>query len=367
MCSSQLELKVIQLGWSGERAPGFEARLENDLLPFKPNVVTTCYGMNDGQYRAYEDAIGKAYRDSMKNIVERLKAAGVTVVVGSPGAVDTFSFKRSNLPPEVYNANLAKLRDHARDVAVEAGMPVANVHDAMIEAMKKAKPVLGEAYDVCGADGFHPRANGHVVMAYAFLKGLGFDGQIGAIQVDLKGTATASDGHRVLSMENGRVEIESSRYPFCFLGDDKSPDSTRSIVPFVPFNEELNRLVLTVKNLEAASAKVTWGAAAKSFPREQLEKGINLAAEFLDNPFVEAFRKVDEAVARKQAYETPLIKDAITRFRTLRQLAGDRADQEFESALDSIRKRLMARYEELHLEARAAVTPVKHVLSVAAE
>ena len=54
MCLSDLELQVVQLGWSGERAPGFAARLENDLLPFRPDVVTTCYGMNDGLYRPYE-------------------------------------------------------------------------------------------------------------------------------------------------------------------------------------------------------------------------------------------------------------------------------------------------------------------------
>ncbi|HVR73965.1 MAG TPA: family 16 glycoside hydrolase, partial [Planctomycetota bacterium] len=80
---SDLDLRVIQLGWSGERAPGFAARMGNDLLPWRPDVVTTCYGMNDGQYRPYEPSIGEAYRRAMKDIVSRLKDAGAVVVVGS--------------------------------------------------------------------------------------------------------------------------------------------------------------------------------------------------------------------------------------------------------------------------------------------
>src|SRR4030095_11800612 len=82
-CLPELDLRVIQLGWSGETAPGFANRMNNDLLPWKPDVVTTCYGMNDGSYRKYEKPIGDAYEAAMKDVVSRLKAAGAVVVVGS--------------------------------------------------------------------------------------------------------------------------------------------------------------------------------------------------------------------------------------------------------------------------------------------
>ena len=363
-CASDLEVRCVQLGWGGERASGFAARMANDLLPFKPDVVTTCYGMNDGQYRPYEPGIGDAYRRPMKEIVRALKAAGALVVVGSPGAVDTYSF-RGRLDPAVYNANLASLRDIARDVASEEGMPFANVHDAMVIAMRRAKRALGDAYDVCGSDGFHPQANGHLVMAQAFLKGLGFDGEIARITIDLKGDAAASEGHRVLGRSENSWEIESRRYPFCFHGDEKSPGGTRSIVPFTPFNEELNRFVLIVKGLEKPRAKVTWGGESKSFAKEELEKGINLAQEFTENPFRESFRKLDETVGRKQAFETGLIKEVVTKFRTARDLLG--ADEEGKAALTKTHERLIAREKALQDEARAAVVPVKHTIRVEAE
>lgn len=365
-CMSELDVQTIQLGWSGERAPGFEARLANDLLPWQPTVVTTCYGMNDGSYRVYEKSIGDAYEKSMNAVVKRLKEAGITTVVGSPGAVDTFSFKNPRLSPTDYNANLAQLRDIARSVAQTHGMPFANVHDAMVEAMQKAKAALGEAYDVCGADGFHPQANGHVVMAYAFLRGLGLDGDLGSVTVDMQGSAQAEGGHTVISSSPGKASIESRRHVFCFQGDDKSPAATRSIVPFVPFHQHLNRFTLRVKGLEAGNARVEWGSTAKSFSREALAAGINLAQEFPDNPFSEPFKSLDELVVRKQNFETPMIKDAITRLRAFRDLLGGE-DAEAQAAFATLRKQLFAKQAQLHAAARGAVKPVVHELRVIAE
>ena len=364
MCCADLDLMCMQFGWSGERAPGFQARFADDCLGFKPNVVTTCYGMNDGLYRPYEPGIGAAYEQAMRAIARAAAAAGVGMVVGSPGAVDLFTFRRPDLPPPVYNDNLARLRDIARTIARESGQPFANVHDHMMLAQLRAKPVLGEAYDVCGGDGFHPQPNGHLVMAYAFLKALGMDGAIGSITVDMQGGAAAQGGHTVLSAEKGAVEIRSVNYPFCFFGDEKSPAATRSILPFLPFNADLNRLTLVVRNLTGASARVTWGAASKVFPRARLEEGINLAAEFLDNPFCEAFRKVDALVAKKQEFETVMIKEAVTKFRWIRAALGD--DAEGARAIATLVDKLFARQRALHEEVRAAIAPVTHRLVVGA-
>lgn len=364
-CLPELDLKVVQLGWSGETAPGFQSRMNNDLLPWKPDVVTTCYGMNDGGYRAFEEGIGKRYEAAMAEIVGRLKRAGATVVVGGPGAVDVQFFKNPNVKPAVYNESLGRLSAIAKALAEKEGFPHADVFGSMHGAMEKAKAALGEGYDVCGKDGFHPGPNGHLLMAYAFLKAMGITGEIGTIRLDLKGGAEASEGHTVLSAAGGKAELESVRWPFCFSGDEKSSGGTRSILPFTGFNADLNRLVLVVKNLDAERAKVTWGAASKVFARADLEKGINLAAEFADSPFAEPFRKLEGLVAAKQAYETVMIKSIVT---NLPKLAGSAADDaEFAAAAEAFRKALFARQEKLGAAARAAVVPVRHAVAVAPE
>jgi lysophospholipase L1-like esterase len=365
-CLPELELRVVQLGWGGETAGGFANRMNYDLMSYKPDVVTTCYGMNDGGYKPFDEATGKRYHDTMADIVSRLKNAGATVVVGSPGAVDTKFFRGGGKAAAMYNATLSELRDIARKLADHYQMPFADVIDPMLSGMEAAKRALGEDYDVCGRDGVHPGPNGHLIMAYAFLKAMGLDGEIGTITLDAgAGTAKATDGHAILSADKGKVEVESRRYPFCFSGDEKAPGGTRSILPFVPFNQDLNRLTLVVRNLGGEKARVQWGAASKTLTKAELEKGVNLAEQFAENPFVESFRKLEGLVAAKQGYETVMIKQTVNSFPRLVEMAGK--DPDVAASVEALRKQLFAVQERMAQNVRAAVVPVRHTISVTAE
>ena len=372
MCKPQADLRVIQFGWSGEVAPGFLSKMPNEALKFPFTVATTAYGMNDGGYSPMDDAKAKRYRDAQTAIVRRMKQDGVRfIVVGSPGAVDTDTFRRDPKDPDkahelaaMYNKTLASLRDIARQVAQEQGVTFADVYDPMIQVMEKAKAKYGHDYALCGGDGVHPDANGHLVMAYAFLKGLGVDGDIGTITVDLSsGKADATEGHKVLKADNGSVEIESSRYPFCFYGDGKSTSSTRSVLGFFPFNDELNRFRLVVKGAKQDHYQVTWGDQKKEFSGSDLEKGINLAAEFLDNPFSEPFKKVEGEIRRKQNYETPLIKEVLHGLPRYKEVAKQAAPDELAS-LDRVAQAGVKRDKAMGDEIAKSFQPVKHTIRI---
>jgi len=366
MCQPAARLRVVQAGWSGEQAPGFLARLARDVLVFHPAVVTTCYGMNDGHYGPMQPATAAAYRNAQKAIVEELKKGGVrVVVVGSPGVVDMDAYRHGQpdhaRQAEVYNKTLGGLRDIAREVAKDQDVVFANVYDPMMDVMLAAKKKFGTAYHVAGGDGVHPARNGQLVMAYAFLKALGCDGRIGPIIVKLAAAeATVSEGHSVVSLAPGSVELESTRYPFCFFGNPTSPDSTRSVLEFVPFNEELNRFCLVVPDAKPATRyKVAWGTAEKEFSGASLAKGVNLAAEILDNPFAAAFLLVDQAVRTQQRFETPLTKDL------LHNLAQRHA-QDSESQRAQTVAELLKQDAELFAKAAAAVKPVRHTIKIEA-
>ena len=92
------------------RQPG--GRREGEFGPCPAATDTTCDGMNDGGDRPYEDWIGKAYGESMRKIVGHLKEAGVTVVVGSPGVVDSQTWRANDPEADLaYNDNLGQLRE----------------------------------------------------------------------------------------------------------------------------------------------------------------------------------------------------------------------------------------------------------------
>jgi len=351
----ELDVTVRPYGWSGETAPGFLARMTNDCLRFKPTIATTCYGMNDHGYRPYEAAIGERYKSSSTAIVRAFKNAGARVVQGSPGCVGKVPgwTKSEKYNVEQLNLNLLELRNIDVDIAESENVGFADVFWPMFTQDYFARQKYGADYAVPGKDGVHPGWAGQVVMAYAFLKGLGLDGEIGTFTVDLAhNNATVSKGHELVSFKDGVAEIKSSRYPFCAPpADVTKDDNIRSGMTLVPFNEDLNRLMLVVKNPSAPQYKVTWGKDSKTFSADELRKGVNLAAAFETNPFSDAFKKVDDAVAAKQNYETRQIKDLF------HGLEG-RADKEMTSDLTEKARAPLA--EAIH----KAFVPVTHTLTI---
>lgn len=312
VCVPELKIKTRQFGWSGETAEGFVHRMTNDCLRFHPTVATTCYGMNDHRYRAYDEATGQWYRNNMLEIVRALKAAGARVVLGSPGCVGLTPrwAPNVNAPVEDLNLNLCQLRNIDIAIAAQEKVNFADVFWPLFTADFNARQKFGPGYAVAGKDGVHPDWAGHLIMAYAFLKAMGLDGDLGTFTVDLgSGKATATAGHTVNRFADGTLTLTSTRYPFCATGALDQDNSIRSGMTLVPFNAELNRLTLVVHGGTAANYAVTWGSETHSYSAAQLATGINLADEFAVNPFSEAFAKVDAAVAEKQKYETRQIKE----------------------------------------------------------
>ena len=363
MCQPKTGLSATQFGWGGETAEGFSKRMANDCLRFKPAVATTCFGMNDGRYSPMDDKKAEWYRTAQRSVVKQLKEAGVRfIVIGSPGVVDADTFRKDPAAAEMYNKTLAALRDIDRELAKEEGVAFADVFAAMMDVMTKAKAKYGKEYHVGGSDGVHPDRNGHLVMAYAFLKALGVDGDIGTITVDLgKNTASTTDGHTIRSVKDGTVEIVSTRYPFCFYGDADKPNATRGVIEFMPFNEELNRFRLVVTGIGTAKAKVTWGADSREYTRAELEKGINLAADFLGNPFSEAFRQVEGAISQKQQMETQLVKQAMNTLPSYIKLVPEE-----KAAFERVAEALVKKDLDARIACTAAVKPVTHTLVIQA-
>lgn len=353
VCVPQLTISVRQHGWSGETADGFLRRMAADCLRFKPTVATTCYGMNDYKYRPYDDTNARWYREKYTGVVQAFKAAGVRVVLGSPGCVGKVAswVKTARGSLDEHNWHLFKLREIDIEIAQQEGVRFADVFWPLFTGAFAMKQKYGSEYALAGRDGVHPDWAGQLVMAYAYLKALGLEGDIGTLTVDLKkGCATASEGHHVDSFANGTLAVTSGRYPFCATGDVDKDNSTRSGMSVVPFNAQLNRFRLVVQGGAAKRYRVTWGKTARVYSADQLSQGVNLADDFVENPFSESFKKVDQAVGAKQALETKQMKGV---------LHG--------KALDGLEPALAQSEAErtaLVAAVQAAFTPVQHTVVI---
>ena len=357
VCVPQLEITVRQMGWSGEKAPDFLARMEKDVLRFAPTIATTCYAMNDHNYQPYREEYGKIYRDASRSIIRAFKERGVRVIQGSAGTVGRMPawVKRAQGTIEDLNHSLLEFRNIDVRLAQEENVAFADVFVPMLVQGVEARRRYGDSYMISGKDGVHPGWAGHLVMAYAFLKAMGLDGDIATITIDLvSDRATASTGHRVLSTAARSVTLESGRYPFCAADALDSDGSIRSGMTLVPFNEKLNRFTLVIKNAQPGRYRITWGDVSKSYTSSQLTEGVNLADDFVVNPFSEAFQHVDEAVAKKQAYETRQIK-------TLFHGPEGRTDMDATVALTEKTRAPLA------AAIAAAFVPVRHTIRIEPE
>lgn len=372
MCQPAPRLQAMQFGWSGQASWTFLPRIDNDVLPFAPSVATLCYGMNDAGYVPTVQRKLDLYRKAMGDVVRTLQRGGVRfVIVGSSGAVDTDTFKRllpfegvnagnqpQWLPAGEYNQALARQAVIAKEVAEENGAVFADIHGLMLEVMAKAKQKYGKAYHVAGPDGIHPAANGHLIMAYAFLKAMGCSGDIGTITWDwATQKALGSEGHRIVKADRQQIEVESKKYPFCFFGDPAVPDSTSGIIEFFPFNQDLNRFRLVVTNSPSQGLAITWGKATRKFSAAELANGINLASEFLDNPFRAPFLSVEAAIKKQQAFEMPAVKTLLNPLKEWRRQFPE-GGPDYQRLVEKVLQRDRA----LREVASRAVVPVRHTI-----
>ena len=360
-------VKTIQIGWSGENVQHFANYWQQVGLMFHPTVATTNFGMNDGGYDLINDKMKDGFRDGTRKMIDQFKAAGVrTVFIGTSGGVDSYYFrnpKHKDVSASSYDQTLGQLSDVAKDVAHSEEMPFVDLHTLTLKTMASAKASLGEKFAVTGnSDGVHPQADGHLMMAYAYLKAMGMDGNVGTITYDMSTSEAVTDNaQHVRSAANGEITLESARYPFSFFGEPGASDGTVGILPFLPFNQDLNRYMLVVKNLKSAKASITWGAGTKEFTKEQLNAGVNLAAEFLTNPFTAPFMAIDKKVHAKQDFESLFIRGFINGEKSLVQTMPAEAES-FKSVQDSFE----AAHQQLFADLASSVTPVVHTISIRA-
>ena len=375
-CQPAAKLQTVQFGWGGETTWDFAPRIASDVLWFKPTVATLAYGMNDGGYQPVDTKRLDKYKKNTRDIVRQLKAAGTRlIVVGGPGAVDADAFRTFTAKgPEaatMYNATLKTFGDAAEQIAKDEHVAYADLHNIMAAAMTKFKQRYPDKSFV-GNDGIHPDGVGHAVMAYAFLKAMGCDGDIGTISVDFAAhTADATAGHKVVTADADGVTIESTKYPFQ-APRNLDPAGISTAMDLVPFNDELNRFKLVVKNAPAGkTVHVTWseitdavddaGKPVRPITVEtdidaaRLAEGVNLSAIFPTTPFERAYAKLDHAVRSQQEMETPLHKEWLHNQARWTQQSPDAAEEFRELAETG--KHLD---EKLRTVSAARVVPVQH-------
>ena len=159
--------------------PNLHERLDRVLAKTKPNLVFACYGMNDGIYQPFSEERFNRFRLGIIRLRTKVAAAGAEMIHLTPPSFDPIPIKGKTAPRgakgfekpfELYNETLTRyaewlLAQRAR------GWRVIDVHGPMDQALAERRATNPEFR--FAADGVHPDASGHWIIARSILEGLG--------------------------------------------------------------------------------------------------------------------------------------------------------------------------------------------------
>jgi lysophospholipase L1-like esterase len=270
-----LDISFRNAGWSGHKATDGLKRLDRDVLSLKPAVVSICFGMNDGNYKAFEQAGYDTYMAAMTQLVDELTKAKVKTVLLTPGCIDP---SKSNKPGmEVYNDTLTRYAQGVLELAKKNELPSFDLDSLMLDIQKRGKADDPAFTIVSATDAIHPSNPGQSVMAYALLKALGATDQASGLAIDAAAGKATPDRCKVTDLKATPDLITFTRT------DEALPTyldrDARNIAKYFPFDEEMNRYPLTVMGLKKVDYVLTVeGTIVGTFPGDELAKGVNLAA-----------------------------------------------------------------------------------------
>jgi lysophospholipase L1-like esterase len=282
----KLKVSFVHSGWGGDRVTGggggpIDLRVKRDILAYKPTMVTVMLGMNDGEYRAFDQKVFDTYANGLKHIVEAVKSAlpAVRFVLIQPSPFDDVTH-----PPQFpggYNAVLVRYGQFIAELAKTQGLTAADLNTPVVAALRKANATDAKTAQQIIPDRVHPDAGGHLLMAEALLKAWDAPAVVSSVEIDGAGarveSADNAEVSAVAAAEGGLTWTQKdAALPMPLDPQDRVLQlSVRSS----DFLDAMDRQPLKVTGLTAARyALAIDGERVGVFTRAQLAEGVNLAS-----------------------------------------------------------------------------------------
>lgn len=277
-------------GISGDTATGALKRLNWDVYPVQPDIVSIMFGMNDaggsdiyGPDRSGPEIEEKrrqrivSYESNLRELVKNLKEKGIQPILITPSILDeTIRSEATNYPDK--NRALGECAEIVKRIAKEQELLVVDFYTPMLELNQKLQ-AKDPTLSLIGKDRIHPDAPGHFVMAYFFLKDLGAPAEVAKVTLEAKeGTLVEAKNCTVadISVQPEGIQFQYTANALPFPMDD----GAKPALEWVPFTDEFNREMLTVTGLTPGSYRLEIdGKSIRSYTAEELAAGVNLAME----------------------------------------------------------------------------------------
>ncbi len=280
----KLDISFVHSGWGGDRVTGggggpIDLRLRRDVFAYKPDVMTIMLGMNDGSYRAFDEAIFDTYAKGYQHIIDSVKQTlpGIRITVIEPSPFDDVT-----QPPRFeggYNAVLVRYSQFVKELAEKDKLGLADLNSPIVAALEKAKATDAELAKKIIPDRVHPGPGGHLLMAEALLKSWNAPALVSAVDIDAHaGKVVSAQGAEVTGLKTGDEVSWTQLDEALPMPVDLKDPIVALAVASSDFMQAMDQQTLKVTGLGAAhyTLKID-GDNVGTFTREQLAAGINLA------------------------------------------------------------------------------------------
>ena len=171
---------TVMGGWAG----GVDSRLERDVFPFKPTVVTIMLGMNDAKYQPFDQGAFNTYSNGYEHLILSIQAhlPGVRIVLIEPSPYDDITEQPTFSGG--YNQVLLKYAAFVRQLAAAHHLHYVDFNEPLVVLMQKAFAQNPRLSHQVIPDRVHPSAAGELVMAQVLLQALNAPPVVTAVTID---------------------------------------------------------------------------------------------------------------------------------------------------------------------------------------
>jgi lysophospholipase L1-like esterase len=303
----QMHVGFFNAGVSGDRVSGgytgdVTLRLNRDLFPLQPTVVTIMLGMNDGYYVPYDPKYQAIYEDGYRKLLASIQTtlpqARITLI--SPTPYDEVTHG-TEFPQ--YDQVIARYAAFDKDLAASAhlGFSDFNQRIASLDAAGVARDSSLAALLV--PDRIHPSEAAHWVMAAALARSWGFSPVVSNVRIDAaKATPVATENTQIAGLTNVSGKLSWTQTDNALPLPLDLENGMTLFVLTISDLADMDRQILRVDHLSAAyyTLKID-GRTISSFSSDRLSAGVNLA--LFDTPMEGQARGIDSLESNRTALD----------------------------------------------------------------
>jgi lysophospholipase L1-like esterase len=335
----QLHIEFFNAGVPGDRVSGgytgdVALRLQRDLFPLEPTVVTIMLGMNDGYYVPYDPKYQAIYEDGYRQLLasiqSKLPAARITLL--SPTPYDEVTHG-TDFPG--YNQVISRYAAFVKDFAVSSHLGFSDFNLAITDLDAAGLEKNPSLATLLVPDRIHPSEAAHWIMAAALARSWGFSSTVSSVHLDTaQSTPLATENTQIsgLSLAGGKLEWTET--------DNALPlplDLENGMILFVlgiSNLADMDRQMLEVDHLPAPRYALNIdGRKIATFSREELSAGVNLA--LYATPMESQARDVDGIELKRTELDTAHFILAIEDPKAPDASAATKAIEEKNAALET--------------------------------